>query len=207
MSIIFTKIEAAPIGENTYVIKDESTGKCAVIDPGCMTASINRFIYDGSGLKYILLTHAHWDHIAALNEYVSKYPDARVVASFDEREMLIDSSINHSARYTESAISREADIYVSDNEELSLGNSKLRFIATPGHTKGGMCILVDDKLFSGDTLFLRSVGRTDLYGGSWQDLKASIQDKLFKLDGSTKVYPGHGPSTTIELEMRENPFV
>ena len=126
MSIIFTKIEAAPIGENTYVIKDESTGKCAVIDPGCMTASINRFIYDGSGLE---------------------------------------------------------------------------------HTKGGMCILVDDKLFSGDTLFLRSVGRTDLYGGSWQDLKASIQDKLFKLDGSTKVYPGHGPSTTIELEMRENPFV
>ena len=119
MSIIFTKIEAAPIGENTYVIKDESTGKCAVIDPGCMTASINRFIYDGSGLEYILLTHAHWDHIAALNEYVSKYPDARVVASFDEREMLIDSSINHSARYTESAISREADIYVSDNEELS----------------------------------------------------------------------------------------
>ena len=114
MSIIFTKIEAAPIGENTYVIKDESTGKCAVIDPGCMTASINRFIYDGSGLEYILLTHAHWDHIAALNEYVSKYPDARVVASFDEREMLIDSSINHSARYTESAISREADIYVSD---------------------------------------------------------------------------------------------
>ena len=98
MSIIFTKIEAAPIGENTYVIKDESTGKCAVIDPGCMTASINRFIYDGSGLEYILLTHAHWDHIAALNEYVSKYPDARVVASFDEREMLIDSSINHSAQ-------------------------------------------------------------------------------------------------------------
>ena len=203
MSINIKRIECAPIGENTYIIKDDSTESCAVIDPGCHNDLIDNFI----GGENIILTHAHWDHINALNEYKKKNPSAKLVVNFDEHEMITDSSINGTAQYTSENVALEADIYIADNEELKLGDTTLKFITTPGHTKGGMCILADGNLFSGDTLFFRSVGRTDLYGGNWGDLKDSIQNKLFKLDGNTIVYPGHGPSTTIELEMRENPFV
>ncbi|ASS38034.1 MBL fold metallo-hydrolase [Mogibacterium pumilum] len=207
MSIKIKRIECAPIGENTYVIKDENTGLCAVIDPGCFNASIEEFIGDKKNLLYIILTHAHWDHIAALNEYKANYNDVKLVANFDEQEMITNSSINGSIQYMGDEVAIEADIYVADDEELKLGETPLKFITTPGHTKGGMCILADGNLFSGDTLFLRSVGRTDLYGGNWGQLKESIQNKLFNLDGSIVVYPGHGHSTTIESEMRENPFV
>ena len=207
MSINIKRIECAPIGENTYIIKDDSTESCAVIDPGCHNDLIDNFIGGENNLFYIILTHAHWDHIIALNEYKKKYPSAKLVVNCDEHEMITDSSINGTAQYTSENVALEADIYIADNEELKLGDTTLKFITTPGHTKGGMCRLADGNLFSGDTLFFRSVGRTDLYGGNWGDLKDSIQNKLFKLDGNTIVYPGHGPSTTIELEMRENPFV
>lgn len=207
MSIKLKRIECAPIGENTYVIKDENTGLSAVIDPGCINKSIEDFIGDDESLAYIILTHAHWDHIAALNEYKDKYSEVKLVANFDEQEMITDSSINGTAQYIGKEVALEADVYVADDEELKLGDTTLKFITTPGHTKGGMCILANGNLFSGDTLFMRSVGRTDLYGGNWRQLKESIQNKLFTLDGSTIVYPGHGPSTTIESEMRENPFV
>ncbi len=207
MSIKLKRIECAPIGENTYVIKDENSGLCAVIDPGCFNKAIEDFIGKEINLAYIILTHAHWDHIASLNEYKDKYPASKLVINFDEHEMITDSSINGTAHYAGKEVAIEADIYVADGEELKLGNTNLIFITTPGHTKGGMCILADGNLFSGDTLFMRSVGRTDLYGGNWGQLKDSIQNKLFSLDGGTIVYPGHGPSTTIESEKRENPFV
>lgn len=207
MSIKLKRIECAPIGENTYVIKDENSGLCAVIDPGCFNKAIEDFIGEEKNLAYIILTHAHWDHIASLNEYKDKYPASKLVVNFDEHEMITDSSINGTAQYAGMEVALEADIYVVDGEELKLGDTNLKFITTPGHTKGGMCILADGNLFSGDTLFMRSVGRTDLYGGNWGQLKDSIQNKLFSLDGSTIVYPGHGPSTTIESEKRENPFV
>lgn len=207
MSIKLKRIECAPIGENTYVIKDENSGLCAVIDPGCFNKAIEDFIGKEINLAYIILTHAHWDHIASLNEYKDKYPASKLVINFDEQEMITDSSINGTAHYADKEVAIEADIYVADGEELKLGNTNLNFITTPGHTKGGMCILADGNLFSGDTLFMRSVGRTDLYGGNWGQLKDSIQNKLFSLDGGIIVYPGHGPSTTIESEKRENPFV
>jgi len=207
MSIKLKRIECAPIGENTYVIKDENSGLCAVIDPGCFNKAIEDFIGKEINLAYIILTHAHWDHIASLNEYKDKYPASKLVVNFDEHEMITDSSINGTAHYADKEVAIEADIYVADGEELKLGNTNLNFITTPGHTKGGMCILADGNLFSGDTLFMRSVGRTDLYGGNWGQLKDSIQNKLFSLDGGIIVYPGHGPSTTIESEKRENPFV
>lgn len=207
MGIEFKKFECPPIGENTYFIRDKQTDKCAVIDPGCYTAGIKELINESANLEYIILTHAHWDHLLAINEYLEDYPKVKVIASFYENELLTSAELNHTSGYTEKSFSKEADIYVADGEEIKLGESILKFITTPGHTKGSMCILTDRKLFSGDTLFLRSVGRTDLYGGNWQALKESIQDKLFKLDGSTIVLPGHGPSTTIELEKRENPFV
>ena len=207
MSIKLKRIECAPIGENTYVIKDENSGLCAVIDPGCFNKAIEDFIGKEINLAYIILTHAHWDHIDSLNEYKDKYPASKLVVNFDEHEMITDSSINGTAHYADKEVAIEADIYVADGEELKLGNTNLNFITTPGHTKGGMCILADGNLFSGDTLFMRSVGRTDLYGGNWGQLKDSIQNKLFSLDGGIIVYPGHGPSTTIESEKRENPFV
>lgn len=207
MGLEYKRFECPPIGENTYFIQDTDTKECAVIDPGCLTTEIANLIAASSGIKFVILTHAHWDHIAALNEYLTAYPEVKIVANFDEQELLTDSELNHTSAYSGVGFEKDADIYVADGEELELGSSSLKFITTPGHTKGGMCIYADHKLFSGDILFQRSVGRTDLYGGNWKALKESIQKKLFKLDGSTLVLPGHGPSTTIEFEKRENPFV
>ena len=101
----------------------------------------------------------------------------------------------------------KADIEVSDGDEMEVGAIKLKFISTPGHTPGGMCILMDDVLFSGDTLFKGSVGRTDFPGGDMDELLSSIRDKLMKLPDDTRVLPGHMDETTIGIERRHNPFV
>ena len=119
----------------------------------------------------------------------------------------MDSSVNYSREVLGNKVAFEADIYVNDNDELSVDDLNFKFIHTPGHTKGGMCILIEDVLFSGDTLFQQSIGRTDFPGSSFEDIKSSIHDKLFKLDDSTKVYPGHMSETTIGFEKENNPFI
>lgn len=200
-------VSANGFEENTYIITDESTGKSAVIDPGFISdAIVNRLKAEG-GLDYIILTHAHGDHIFALSEYRQTFPEALLVAGFDEKDILNESRKNLSSGLSGKPLSDEADIYVVDGESIALGESEIKFITTPGHTKGGICLLTGDELFSGDTLFMRSVGRSDLYSGNFDELCSSIKDKLFKLPDYVVVYPGHGPATSIGQEKRENPFV
>lgn len=204
-----TKINVFPKGmleENTYVIVDEKTGDKAIVDPGYYGEDVATVIGDAESLKYILLTHSHGDHIMALNEYRASYPNAKLVASVDEKILLEDSNLNGSAGMLK-AVSGTADNYVNDGEVIMLGESEIKCIATPGHTIGGMCYLVDGILYSGDTLFYRSVGATHFPTGDWEVLKASIYNKLFTLSEDTIVLSGHGPKTSIGEEKQFNPYV
>ena len=134
-------------------------------------------------------------------------PNAKVVAYVAEREMLEDPSLNASFDIYRKAITVAPDIYVIDRETLTVGETELTFIHTPGHSLGGMCILTPGYVFSGDTIFRASIGRTDFYGGSFDQLAKSIRERLYILPDQTMVLPGHMGETTIGFEKEHNPFV
>ena len=207
MAIKTRKFDKGAVDENTYVVTDISTGKCAVIDPGRSDDAVRAVVDASSGLEYIILTHGHGDHIKELPEFREAYPEAKLIADFEEKPMLNSARVNGSKHICGKAVEDEADIYVTDGETVPFGSGEIRFIHTPGHTEGGMCILIEKALFSGDTLFRADVGRSDFPGGSWDALKDSIQNKLFLLPDDTVVYPGHGPETSIGYEKRMNPYV
>ena len=201
------KILEPSFGENMYILVDEETKKCAVVDPGGAEDKILNYIKNnGLTLEYILLTHGHGDHIGAVKSIREK-TGAKVVAHIDEKELLNDNRKNLSCMMPHCGPQElDADIYVNDKEKLTLGNLKLSFIHTPGHTKGGMCIRVNDDMFTGDTLFAGSIGRTDFIGGSYKELEKSLK-KLSKYENDVKIHPGHGPSSTLGIEKTSNPYM
>ncbi len=192
---------------NTYMIVDEETKEAAIIDYGGESANvINDIEQQGLKLKYILNTHGHFDHISGEKSLQEKYGAPVYIHKSDKLlvGMLEAVLIGFGARPIKPP---KIDVFVDENTDLSIGNTKITVIETPGHTKGGVCYLAENNLFSGDTLFLECIGRTDLPGGSYKELVTSIKDKLFVLDDSTIVYPGHGDSSTIEHEKLNNTFV
>ena len=200
------KIVEPYFGENMYILIDEETKKCAVVDPGGASDKILNYIKRNSlELEYILLTHGHGDHIGAVNTIKSR-TNAKVVAHNDEQELLNDNRKNLSYSMHCGPQELDADIYVHDKDKLELGNLKLSFIHTPGHTKGCMCIRVNDDMFTGDTLFAGSIGRTDLYGGDYKQIEKSLR-KLAKYEDKVKIHPGHGPSSTLGIEKMSNPYM
>ena len=200
------KIVEPYFGENMYILIDEETKKCAVVDPGGASDKILNYIKINSlELEYILLTHGHGDHIGAVNTIKSR-TNAKIVAHNDEKELLNDNRKNLSYSMHCGPQELNADIYVHDKEKLELGNLKLSFIHTPGHTKGCMCIRVNDDMFTGDTLFAGSIGRTDLYGGDYKQIEKSLR-KLAKYEDKVKIHPGHGPSSTLGIEKMSNPYM
>ncbi|MEF9991011.1 MAG: MBL fold metallo-hydrolase [Romboutsia sp.] len=204
--MILEKLVEPYFGENTYIIGDEKTKKCAVIDPGADCDEVVKELNKKSlEIEYIILTHGHGDHIAQVNKLREK-TSAKVIAHIDEAELLNDKKKNLSYSMRCGAQELEADIYVKDKEKLNLGELKISFIHTPGHTKGGMCVRVGEHMFTGDTLFAGSMGRTDFYGGDAKQIDKSLK-KLAKFEDNIKVYPGHGPSTTLGVEKRTNPYM
>ena len=193
---------------NCYFLFREETKKAIVIDP----ADNGKLIYDkltqnGYSVEAILLTHGHFDHIWGSNE-LRELSGAKIYALDKEQTLCEDVSNNLSAMVGR-AYTVVPDEYVTDGAELEFDNIKLRVIATPGHTIGSCCYYCEKAgiLISGDTLFQESTGRTDFPTGSMSSIVRSIRERLFILPEETKVYPGHGDSTTIGYEKKYNPFV
>ncbi len=182
-------------GENTYLIEDEATGHKAIVDPGYYDTEVRMDIGNNIFLKYVLLTHGHHDHYYAANKYLEEYSGVKFAAPDKERYLIGKGKCP------------EPTLWLKEGDVITLGETELRVIETPGHTEGGVCFATNEVIFTGDTLFRLSVGRTDLDTGDWDMLKDSINYKLYTLDDDLVVCPGHGELTTIGYEKKANPFV
>ena len=202
------KIESIAVGAfcaNCYFLVENN--EAMVVDPGDDAKKLCDII-DRLKAKVIAIvnTHGHIDHIGA-NIAVHEHTGADIYIHEDDAEMLGDANLNLSL-FTGGAVhAKSAHKQLRDGDELKLGGATLKVLHTPGHTPGGICLLGDGFVLTGDTLFQASVGRSDFPGGSHQQLINSIKTKLMVLDDEVIVYPGHGPSTTIGYERTRNPFL
>ena len=192
------------IDSNVYIVGDN--GEVAVIDCGVDAEKIYEVANtNGLKIKYIILTHCHFDHVF-YTDALKELTGAKVIIYKKDAANLQNSNSEFMKRMGLSMHVSKPDILVDDGDEIVIGDSDFKFIHTPGHTSGSMCIMVDNLLFSGDTLFERSMGRTDLGDGNDKDIHESLR-KLCKLPDETKVFPGHGQSTTIAYEKALNPYL
>lgn len=204
------KIESAQVGilgTNFYVITDEETGISAAIDTGADYSELKGLL-EGKNIKYILITHGHYDHVFGTAE-AKRQTGAEVVIGEEDAEHLHNiEKCNSGMHFPAIQELTEADITVKDGDELSVGNIKIKVLATPGHSLGSVCyVLPDEKvIFSGDTLFYHSIGRTDFPTSSPKKMISSLK-KLASLEGDYKVFPGHGPATTLEEERKNNYYL
>lgn len=204
------KIQHSVLGmcaTNTYYVYDDETKRGLIVDPA---DSPDTIIAKADSLpmipEAILITHGHFDHVLAMNK-VREHYGINVYAGLTEKQVLHDMAMNLTSSFGMGQIF-DADIYLKDGEEFETAGYHIKAIEVPGHTIGGMCYYFDKQgvLFSGDTLFCESVGRSDFPGGSASALCRGIKDKLFILPEHTKVYPGHMDETTIGNEIKYNPF-
>ena len=196
-----------PIQTNCYFLYREDTKECLIIDPGYEADKIEAYVQKKQlHVAGILLTHGHFDHITAADEVRKKF-QTKIYASGKEKELMADPRMNVSVVMGES-VSLKADVWLEDGQELEMLGETMRCILTPGHTGGGMCFYFPKAcmLFSGDTLFQESVGRTDFPTGSSRELIRSVREKLLVLPEAVRVYPGHGLMTTIRDEQMFNPY-
>ena len=204
------RVERIPAGiyaANCYLVYSEDTKDGIVIDPGGDVDDIMARINDiGLDIKYIVLTHGHGDHIAGVND-LKNFIDAPVAIHKKDEYMLRNGDKNLSSLMAMGTIEVSADILLEDGDEISFGDLIAKVIYTPGHTLGGISLKIGDSIFTGDTLFAGSIGRTDFAGGSYEDIISSIKNKILIYSDNTIIYPGHGPVTTIEREKATNPFV
>ncbi len=202
----------SPFLENTYLIWDESSRKAAVIDPGCFNQKENYELKSAIekvnlNLLYLINTHCHIDHIFG-NAFIKNTFNTRYIAPKDD-VFLLELMIGQAENYGVELIpSPQPDEFISENEQLILGETKGNYLFTPGHSPGEYCIYFEnDKVcFTGDVLFKENIGRTDLWSGDYNTLLNSIKTKLFTLPDDVKIFPGHGESSTIGYEKEHNPF-
>lgn len=206
--MIIKSFHTGPLAVNCYVVTDDATKKTFIVDPGGRNNNMVNYIRDnGLEVEYIILTHGHGDHIGGVPDLMKEFPGAKIAVGIHERKMIENADINASTMIFGYPVSFSADLYLTDGETLKVGSLELKFFHTPGHTPGGISILAENVLFSGDTLFQQSIGRTDFPGSSYSEILRSIKEKLFALPDDTKVLPGHMGPTTIGFEKENNPFV
>ncbi len=207
MSLQFKSFAPQVVAANSYIIKDIESGEAAVIDAGVFN---NRFeaIIRSMGiekLKYILLTHGHFDHIMGVQKLKRSLGGEIVIHKMDA-DCLYDSKKSLSSKWGFLCPSFEADKTVTDGDVLFLGKEKIEVIHTPGHTVGSVCYKTDRILFTGDTLFHMTCGRTDFPGGSMDEMLCSM-DRLKAIEGEYRVCPGHDSETTLSFEKDNNPYM
>ena len=205
--MIIKSLEVGPIMANCYILGCKDTGEAAVIDPGDEADRILIKLSEARlKVTYLINTHGHFDHVAA-NKRMKEVTDADLLIHPEDAPMLAELNRAASSFGLSAENSPDADRYINDGDEVSFGSITLKVIHTPGHSRGGICLYTPGHLFVGDTLFAGSIGRTDLPGGNYDTLIASIKEKLLVFDDNTIVYPGHGPETTIGREKKINPFL
>ena len=194
-----------PLGVNTYIVSREGASECVVIDPADAKKVYRHLDASGLTCKYILLTHGHFDHILGVKEMQDA--GARVFIGEKDADMLYDNNKNLSVLAGTSAKPCQADEKLIGGEVLTLSGIEFRVIATPGHSEGGLCYVLDEveTIFTGDTIFRLSVGRTDLNGGSGETLLNSIVLRLYSLSRDYRLLPGHTRETTLNFEREHNP--
>ncbi len=205
-----TTFPVGPLQCNCSIIFCPETKEAVIIDPGGDAEKIMDFVKQhGLIVKYLLHTHAHFDHILASSDI--KNSTGAKICLHEKDKFLYDNLEGQGMLFGIKAKKPSAiDHYLADDEQIEIGKVKTTVLHTPGHTPGSLCFTVADKestVFAGDTLFNGSIGRTDLWGGSFDDIIKSINNRLLTLDDSTQVIPGHGESTNIWQEKRHNPFL
>ena len=209
--MVVEQYEVGNFGIFCYLIGDEESQEGLFIDPA---DDSTRLLAEAKShgldkIKYIINTHSHVDHIMG-NAEMAKKTGAKIIIHEEDAKALVRTPPDLLEMFN-ATTSPPADIVVKDGDVIQMGNVGLRVIHTPGHSAGGMSLYLDGRVFTGDTLFVGSVGRTDFPGSSWDVLEASIRKKLYVLPGETVVFPGHNygstPTSTIQHERRHNPFV
>ncbi len=200
--MIIETVTVGKLEENCYLVGDPKA--LVVIDPGDEADKIIARIQEQNyQVSYVLLTHCHYDHIGAVAD-VMKATGAKLLLGAEENENYHSRRVTLCGYFTPKTEQPEPDELLIDGDVIQAGQYQFRVITTPGHTSGSLCLLCGDALFSGDTLFQNTIGRADFPTGSLPALVSSIKNKLFTLDDNTKVYPGHGPMTTIRYEKEHN---
>lgn len=206
------KVSVLPLGTmstNCLIVKDEVTGIGAVVDPGgegCADKIMTRVQNEGVSLKYILLTHAHFDHMLSLSELRQRTGASLALHKFDA-VAITDPGLTYMQQFAGIVQGEEpAEILLEDGDVIELGETKLTVMHLPGHTQGSVCYMTDDVILTGDVLFRGSIGRCDLYGGDEMAMYHSLR-RLCSLDGDYKLYPGHGSTTTLERERQQNIYL
>ena len=195
---------------NNYLLYDEKSKEAVLFDCTEYLPEVKDFLEkNGITLKYVLLTHGHFDHLLGLKELHQNMSNVPIYAHKDDKDLIenVASFVDRFAGGFGKVDVPPITKYIDENEDLSIGDEKIKIYHTAGHTKGGVCYFVDDKLFSGDTIFLGSVGRTDLPGGSYESLRNSVRQVLNDLDDNVKIYTGHGDTTTVGYEKVNSPVL
>ncbi|MFQ5602887.1 MAG: MBL fold metallo-hydrolase [bacterium] len=205
--MIIESLEVGMFAENCYIVGCEETGDGVLIDPGDEGHRILQKIAAMQlSIKYILLTHAHLDHV---KEVLSVNEELKVPVYLHREDAFLLENLPAQAAAFGLSVSGipKVDHFVEESENITFGNTQLRVLHTPGHSPGSVSYVAQGVAFVGDALFSGSIGRTDLPGGNYEQLIAAIKNRLFSLDDNTRVYAGHGPPTTIGQEKLSNPFL
>ena len=207
--LIIELLQVGPIATNCYVVTNVKDKATMIVDPGGSYQKIKDYVDKitaevGSKVQLIVDTHGHWDHVYCNADAKRDFPEAKLYIHKADEHLLAEDN----TKMVRSIVPSKADAYLEEGMTLKLGSLEMPVFHTPGHTEGGVCILLANKYFLvGDTIFKGSIGRTDLPGGSFRDIINSIKTKIMPMDDSLFLLPGHGPTTTVGYERANNMFL